>query len=162
DFNLPKVESKRGTDILKESFGGQGAGFGGSIVFKTDKGVDDPQVRAAMDKLFADFRDIKGVTHVGSPYDKGGARQIATEAPSQRKCASAAAAFDPALHTSDFQDAGKQAGADVDKLDVDGLQVELGGGVFATFENPSSEALGIAFAIFILILAFGSVLAMGL
>jgi RND superfamily putative drug exporter len=40
--------------------------------------------------------------------------------------------------------------------------VELGGFIFAEFEEPSSEVLGVAFAIVILILAFGSVLAMGL
>ncbi|HEY6628115.1 MAG TPA: MMPL family transporter, partial [Acidimicrobiia bacterium] len=42
------------------------------------------------------------------------------------------------------------------------LQIELGGQIFAAFEVPSSELLGIAFAIIVLILAFGSVLAMGL
>ena len=41
-------------------------------------------------------------------------------------------------------------------------QIEVGGQVFASFEPPSSEVLGLAFAIIILILAFGSVLAMGL
>jgi RND superfamily putative drug exporter len=46
--------------------------------------------------------------------------------------------------------------------DIEGLQVELGGQIFAEFEVPSSELLGIAFAIIVLILAFGSVLAMGL
>ena len=46
DFSLPNVESKRGTDILEDSFGGQGAGFGGNLVFKADQGVDDPEVRA--------------------------------------------------------------------------------------------------------------------
>ena len=46
--------------------------------------------------------------------------------------------------------------------DIEGLRIEMGGFVFAEFEQPSSEALGIAFAIVILILAFGSVLAMGL
>jgi len=45
---------------------------------------------------------------------------------------------------------------------LDGLRVELGGYIFAEFQEPSSEVLGIAFAIVILILAFGSVLAMGL
>ena len=34
--------------------------------------------------------------------------------------------------------------------------------VFAEFEPPSSETLGLVFAIFILVLAFGSVMAMGL
>ena len=46
--------------------------------------------------------------------------------------------------------------------DIEGLRVELGGFIFAEFEQPSSEALGVGFAIVILILAFGSVLAMGL
>ena len=46
--------------------------------------------------------------------------------------------------------------------DVDGIRVELGGQAFAEFEVPSSEALGIGFAIIVLIFAFGSVLAMGL
>ena len=49
-----------------------------------------------------------------------------------------------------------------DAPDIDGLRIELGGFIFAEFEEPSSEVLGLAFAIVILILAFGSVLAMGL
>ncbi|HVF13093.1 MAG TPA: MMPL family transporter, partial [Acidimicrobiales bacterium] len=44
----------------------------------------------------------------------------------------------------------------------DGVQIELGGAILAEFEPPESELLGLAFAIVILILAFGSVLAMGL
>ena len=46
--------------------------------------------------------------------------------------------------------------------EVDGLRVELGGFLFAEFEQPSAELFGLAFAIIILIVAFGSVLAMGL
>ena len=46
--------------------------------------------------------------------------------------------------------------------EVEGLRIELGGAAFAEFEVPSSEALGLGFAIVILIIAFGSVLAMGL
>ena len=45
---------------------------------------------------------------------------------------------------------------------LDGVRIELGGQAFAEFEVPSSEALGLGFAIVILIIAFGSVLAMGL
>ena len=45
---------------------------------------------------------------------------------------------------------------------IDGVQIEFGGDMFGSFEPPSSETLGLAFAIFILIVAFGSVLAMGL
>jgi RND superfamily putative drug exporter len=45
---------------------------------------------------------------------------------------------------------------------VRGVQIEYGGEVFAEFAAPTSEVLGLAFAIVILIFAFGSVLAMGL
>ena len=45
---------------------------------------------------------------------------------------------------------------------LDGLRIEFGGNDFSEFEPPASEALGLAFAIVILILAFGSVLSMGL
>jgi putative drug exporter of the RND superfamily len=162
DFNLPNVESKRGTDILEDSFGGQGAGFGGSIVFRADQGVDDPEVRSTMERLFDEFRGIDGITRVASPYDEEGERQIAARGPDEGKIAYAQVDFDPDLHESDFVDIGQSARDDVDAVHLEGLQVELGGASFAEFEAPSSEALGIAFAIFILILAFGSVLAMGL
>ena len=162
DFNLPNVESKRGTDILEDSFGGQGAGFGGTIVFRADQGVDDPEVRSTMERLFDEFRGIDGITRVASPYDEEGERQIAAQGPNADKIAYAQVDFDPDLHESDFVDIGSKARDDVDAVHVDGLQVELGGASFAEFEAPTSEALGLAFAIFILILAFGSVLAMGL
>jgi putative drug exporter of the RND superfamily len=162
DFSLPNVESKQGTDILEDSFGGQGSGFGGSIVFKADQGVDDPEVRSAMEDLFDEFRGIEGITRVASPYDEGGERQIAAEGPDAGNIAYAQVDLDPDLKESDLVDIGADARDDVEAVDVEGLQVELGGIAFAEFEEPSSEALGIAFAIFILILAFGSVLAMGL
>jgi RND superfamily putative drug exporter len=55
-------------------------------------------------------------------------------------------------------------GADIKEMapTLDGLQVEFGGNDFSEFEPPASEALGLAFAIVILIVAFGSVLSMGL
>ena len=46
--------------------------------------------------------------------------------------------------------------------EIEGVQIEIGGQILAEFEVPSSELLGLAFAMIVLILAFGSVLAMGL
>ena len=63
EFNLPDVESKRGIDILTEEFGGEGAGQEGTIVFKADQGVNDPEVKAAMGKLIA-----KALTEKGIPF----------------------------------------------------------------------------------------------
>ena len=52
EFNLPDVESTDGFDILDEQFGGQGTGYTGTIVFRAEQGVDDPEVQAAMEELF--------------------------------------------------------------------------------------------------------------
>ena len=45
---------------------------------------------------------------------------------------------------------------------MDGLRIEIGGSALGEFEPPESELIGLAFAIVVLIVAFGSVLAMGL
>jgi len=45
---------------------------------------------------------------------------------------------------------------------VAGLQIEYGGDIFSEFELPASEIYGVLAAVIILIVAFGSVLAMGL
>ena len=43
--STPDVESKAGFDILDAEFGGQGTGQVGTIVFRAERGVDDPAVR---------------------------------------------------------------------------------------------------------------------
>ena len=45
---------------------------------------------------------------------------------------------------------------------IEGVQIEYGGDLFSEFELPESEIYGILAAVVILIIAFGSVLAMGL
>jgi RND superfamily putative drug exporter len=155
EFNLPNVESKTGFDILEKHFGGQGTGITGTIVFRADQGVRDPAVRSAMEGLFAKVDAREDVT-VRSPYAEGGESQIAESG----KIAYADlempkdTSFDKTLEVS------KEIKAADPNLP--GLQVEVGGAAFAEFAEPSSEVLGLAFAIVILILAFGSVLAMGL
>ncbi|WP_426572430.1 MMPL family transporter [Aquihabitans sp. McL0605] len=160
NFNLPNVESKRGADILKADFGGQGAGASGTIVFKADQGVNDPAVKKGMEHVFAEVAKAKGVTRVVSPYTAEGARQIAAQGPDAGKVAYANVEF-PA--DTDQAAAGKVRDLIVgESPKIEGLQIERGGFIFAEFEAPSTEALGLAFAIVILIVAFGSVLAMGL
>ena len=53
DFSLPGQESSAGFDVLQAEFEGQGAGEVGTIVFRADQGVHDPEVRTAMEALFA-------------------------------------------------------------------------------------------------------------
>jgi len=118
EFTLPDVESRHGTDILKESFGGVGAGQGGTIVFEAQQGVDDPEVKAAMERLFAQTDDLPGVT-VRSPYAPGGVPQISSRGESAGKVAYADVDL-PA-------DASVEDGQDVGRIDVlTGIAAEAG------------------------------------
>ena len=160
EFNLPDVESRQGFDILDDHFGGQGTGAVGTIVFVADQGVDDPQVQAGMEELFAHVAEIDDVTGVESPYAEGNERLISSRGDGEGRIAYANVEMPDDI---DFTRAGEirdEIRAEVP--DIEGLRVELGGFIFAEFEQPSSELLGLAFAIIILIVAFGSVLAMGL
>jgi RND superfamily putative drug exporter len=160
DFNLPDVESKQGFDVLDDRFGGQGTGQIGTIVFRAEQGVDDPVVQEQMERLFDRVAEIPEVTRVQSPYTEEGARQI-----SSRGAESGLIAYANVELPDDisFPDAGKIRDQIREDLpEVEGLRIELGGFIFSEFEQPQSEVLGLAFAIVILIVAFGSVLAMGL
>jgi RND superfamily putative drug exporter len=160
EFNLPNVESKKGFDVLDERFGGQGTGVVGTIVFRADQGVDDPAVRSAMTRVFEKIATESGVTRVQSPYAADAQSQVATEGASAGKIAYAKVELPSGIsHTraSEIRDEIRR-----ELPTIPGLHAELGGFIFANFEQPSSEVLGVAFAIVILILAFGSVLAMGL
>jgi len=159
EFNLPDVESKTGFDTLEEHFGGQGTGVTGTIVFRADQGVRDPAVRSAMEALFATIDERADLT-VTSPYAPGGERQIASQG--EHSGMIAYAELEMPQDTSFEETAAVAKEIEESAPDIPGLQVEVGGAAFAEFAEPSSEILGLAFAIVILILAFGSVLAMGL
>ena len=158
-FSLPNVESARGFDIIEEHFGGRGGGNGGTIVFRTDEGVEDPEVRTAM-TAFLDAVAAMEPLQVTSPYTPQGGPQIARQGPQADKIAYATVEV-PADFTIEDSAA---ITADVQAIEPDlpGLQIEYGGQLFAEFSPPESEVLGLGFAIIILVLAFGSVLAMGL
>ena len=149
DFTLPDVESKRGIDLLDDRFGGQGAGQIGNIVFAADAGVEDRAVRQVIEPFLAEVAEIDGVRSLESPYAAGNEGQI-----SDRRSGAGRIAY------AEFVAIGDEIRAVMP--DVEGVRIELGGQAFAEFEVPSSEALGLGFAIIILIVAFGSVLAMGL
>ena len=154
DFTLEGSESTAGFEILESGFEGQGAGQTGTIVFRAEQGVDDPEVQQAMSAVFTDVAEMEGVSRVQSPYDSPD--QISRDG----TIAYANVEFPQDTDFELMTDVREEILDDVPG--VDGLRIELGGFVFAEFEEPTSEALGLAFAIVILIVAFGSVLAMGL
>ncbi|MGY6500385.1 MAG: MMPL family transporter [Acidimicrobiales bacterium] len=159
EFSLPDVESRNGIEVLDEHFGGQGAGFNGSIVFLAEDGVDDPAVRSTMEALFVEVDQIESV-RVVSPYTDEGQAQIARQGPLAGQVAYASIELPNGVTVEEAE----VISHEMHELlpDVDGLQIEIGGEIFAPFEEPTAELVGLAFAIVILIVAFGSVLAMGL
>ena len=160
EFNLPDSESRTGFDILDESFEGEGTGASGTIVFEASQGVTDAEVEREMQALFDEVADIADVTRVVSPYTPEGAQQIASRGDEAGQIAYASVEMPDDI---DFTRAGEIRDEILAAApDIEGVRIEMGGFILAEFEQPSSETLGIAFAIVILILAFGSVLAMGL
>ena len=170
ELDAPDSDSRNGFDVIEEHFGGLGGGFSGSIVFRSESGVDDPEVRQAMEAMFREVDSHEGVS-VTSPY-------LATipipDAPSQRtphmpgrpqvsvdgQVAFARVDLAPDL---DFNETSRLGGEFVRIApDLPGLRVEIGGEALSEFEPPQSEFIGLAFAVVVLILAFGSVMAMGL
>jgi RND superfamily putative drug exporter len=161
DFSLEGFESTDGFALVESSFDdGSGSPVSGQIVFGAKQGVDDPAIRTAIEGLLADVAKIDEVTSVQSPYGPAGALQISTQGAAPGTIAFATVNLPEDIDFTTASDIGNQIRDLVPK--ADGLRVELGGFLFAEFEQPSAELFGLAFAVVILIVAFGSVLAMGL
>ncbi len=161
DFSLEGFESTEGFTLVEEEFAdGSGSPQSGQIVFFAEQGVDDPEVQAAMEEMFTEVAAIDDVTAVQSPYAPGGEFQIASRGDAAGQIAYATVNLPEDIDFTRASDIGKEI-RDL-APEIEGLRVELGGFLFAEFEQPSAELFGLAFAIIILIVAFGSVLAMGL
>ncbi|MDJ0769804.1 MAG: MMPL family transporter [Ilumatobacter sp.] len=159
EFETPASESTRGFETVEEYFPGAGSSFGGSIVFQSEDGVDRAEVEAEMTRVFEEVDELDGVTVV-SPYTELGAQQISEDG---------TIAFAQVNLANDVdQTESGEIGVEINELaaevesEIAGLRIEVGGQALAEFEPPESELIGLAFAIVVLIVAFGSVLAMGL
>jgi RND superfamily putative drug exporter len=155
EFSLNGSESSAAFDLLEEQGFADRAGFSGQIVFQADQGVDDPQVQAGMERLFTRVENTVPRVEVVSPY--AAENQISEDG--QIAYAEVNFADRP---DAEFFDAADEIKAEAEDVEIDGVQIELGGELFADFEMPASEAIGILLAIVVLLIAFGSVLAAGL
>ncbi|WP_420452113.1 MMPL family transporter [Ilumatobacter sp.] len=158
-FESPDSESARGLQVLADSFGAGNNFLSGSIVFRAADGVDSPGARDTMTDLLAEVDEIDGVT-VTSPYSPAGEQQGLVSA--DGTIARAPIDFAADITETESAEIGVEVNEIVADARTDGLQIEVGGAALAEFEPPESELIGVAFAVVILILSFGSVLAMGL
>ena len=166
DLAIAGTESHRGNGILATHFEGVGAGPGGTIVFRAEQGVDDPVVRSAMSELFSRVGALEGVS-IESPYGQASllpGLRTADEGPSRGKVAYADVSLPAGTSGTEAQDMGRTIEDLIEELElssIEGLEVEVGGIWFAELRPPESEAIGLAFAVFVLIAVLGSVVAMG-
>jgi RND superfamily putative drug exporter len=159
-FSGGNTESQRAQNLLKERFPAR-AGDPADIVFRTSPDpVTSPANQQAIEAV---VNSVKGLPHVSgtvSPFDQPQA-QIS---PIDPHIAFAVVQFD--RETGDLTASQVQKVIDTaEAAKVPGLEVEFGGQPIskAVFATPGgSEAIGIAAAIIILLIAFGSVIAMGL
>lgn len=157
EFELPDSESAQAIDLLEARGVSEQTGFPGQIVFRTENGVNDPAVKQTMEAFFAQVLDALEGDTLQSPYDPQYAYQISQDG----KIAYAQLNLSDRENEQYLED-GKTVRALWEKIDQPGLQIELGSDLFAEQAEFSSELLGIAAAIVILLVAFGSLLAMGL
>ncbi len=166
DLAIAGTESHDGNALLGQHFSGAGAGPAGTIVFRAEQGVDDPEVRSAMGELFDRVGDLEDVS-IQSPYGQASlipGLRTASDGPSQGKVAYADVSLPAGTSGTEAQDLGRTIEDLISELDlrsIEGLAVEVGGVWFAELRPPESEAIGLAFAVFVLIAVLGSVVAMG-
>ena len=157
-FKLPDSDSQKAVDLLESRFPAQ-LGATGDLVFKAESGVRDPAVQDEVSGLIDRISRDPNVVAVKSPYSPEGANQISPDG----QIAYAVIQFD--LSEQELShDKSTVAGVKDIVADAQGgaLQYELGGNMFEAEPSIGAEGVGIVAAIIILLVAFGSVLAMAL
>ena len=153
-------ESARAQTLLEKRFPAH-SGATVDVVFHADHPLSDAASRTRIDDLTAQLSGLAGVATVAAPDPTQGLRG---QTSADGRTAFARVTFVDGIGNLD--------GAEVAKVldtaraaDDASLQVEVGGRPVALVEQPnmgSSEVIGILAAIVILLVAFGSVIAMGL
>lgn len=153
-FTIPGTESQRALDTLVDRFPAF-SGDSAQVVFRTDGTMQDSTVKARLDTFMSEAAALPEVVGVTSPYDAGTISADGTIAYATIQYAKTGAELDA---------------ASVDRLlelvqanNGDGLQTEVGGQVVVEVpETRTSEIAGLIAAVIVLLIMFGSVIAMGL
>jgi RND superfamily putative drug exporter len=159
-LTLPGTQSQAAVNLLTHDFAAQ-AGDQDQIVFATPTGsISGPAVTARIERALAGVAQLPHVVSVVSPYSAQGAHQIAAD----DRVAFAIVTFD-----------GQARSLPIPAIDgvistarsarSSSLQVALGGQAIEHAEKPSlgsATAIGLLAAIVVLLITFGSFIAMGL
>ncbi|MFL5905589.1 MAG: MMPL family transporter [Solirubrobacteraceae bacterium] len=161
NFALPESDSQRARDLLRARFPAA-SGDPAAIVFHVNRGtVAAPAVRDRVQRTLHRIARMPRVRAVVSPYAPLGPRGVSRDG----RTAFATVQFD--RRSFDLPRSAVRAVVDTARAAArPGLQVEAGGPPVQRVERRSresrSEAIAIVAAIVVLLLTFGSVVAMGL
>jgi RND superfamily putative drug exporter len=160
NFSLPGTDSQRATDLLKRDFPAQ-AGDVDQIVLHVPRGdVGAAAVRARVAPMLQRVSRLPHVTGVQSPYAAGGGKAVSRDG----TIAFATVTFDKRANDLAPTDV-KRVIATAQAARAPGLDVELGGQGIEQAQQPSfgfASAVGLLAAIVVLLITFGSFVAMGL
>ena len=158
NYLQPGSESKAASETLDQRFP-ERSGDTVQIVVHSASGVTAPGVQARAEKILADVADSAHVVGVASPFAAGGSGQISADG----RTAYAEVALDKKDNEFTIDEA-KALVEPVLAAGDDTLQVEVGGPVAALSQTASvsSEGIGFLAAAIILLVTFGSAVAMGL
>jgi putative drug exporter of the RND superfamily len=160
NFSLGGTESQRATDLLKRDFPAQ-AGDEDAIVLHARQGkVTDAAVRDRVEPVLAKVAKLPHVTGVRSPYDSGGSAAISRDG----TIGFATVTFDQRANALDKEDITRVIST-AETARSPQLQVELGGQAIQQAQEVSlgfATVIGLVAAIIVLVLTFGSFIAMGL
>jgi putative drug exporter of the RND superfamily len=160
NFSLPGSDSQHAYDVLARDFPKQ-SGDSDQIVLRARGGaLADAAVRARVQPMLAAVAKLPHVTGVASPYAAGGAAAISKDG----RIGFATVAFDERANV--LPTAAVQRVVDVARsAATPALQVELGGQAIQQLQKPKFGAatmIGLLAAILVLLITFGSLIAMGM
>jgi putative drug exporter of the RND superfamily len=150
EFGTPGSESKRAADLVAEHFPGGSVEFV-NVVWEDSRGAHDPRVEARVRRFLEQAGRVEGIGEAQpSSFSRDrtiGLTRLELERPFSQ------------IPT----DSGKRLIELAEAASSNGLRVELGGGLIRNSqEGASPELAGLAAGALILLVAFGSVVAVGL
>jgi RND superfamily putative drug exporter len=153
EMSMRSSEAREAEELLAKANPNQG-GISSQLVFRVKSSIDDPQVKKTISDAIAAVDAIDNVD-ISSPFS------LQNQISKDRKIAFSEINV-PRKNLEEYKALGDEIKIATAPARAAGVELGYGGTIFEEVALPESEALGILAAIVILVLAFGSVIAMGL
>ncbi|HEY6397677.1 MAG TPA: MMPL family transporter, partial [Solirubrobacteraceae bacterium] len=162
NVTLPGTGSQRAADVVQQAFGSVATNGSNPIVLRSPAGTTliDPSQRAAVQRVLAAYTHDPGVVSAIGPYMAAGMAQLSRDRrigyiALTLRAGAAALTLEEARH---LLAVGQQANSA-------GIEVAAGGYLgqdLSQTASANSEAIGLLAAVLVLLLTFGTVMAMGM